>query len=348
MPEASGLVKRSGYSTELELGGVSTGPSASGSKRDRSAVHWLLRRLLQVPIVTACVLLIVFILLRVVPGNPAVTLLGVHATPSAVAALRHEMNLNVPLPDQLWLFVRNAATGNLGNSLVYNVPSTALIIPALGTTLMLTSGSVIIALFIGVPLGLLAGFTRSVAIDTSIRGIAVTFLAIPAFLIGFVLLLVAALKFHLAPAGGWGSTFLGDIQYVWLPAAALAAYLVPVVIRAVRQSTKQTLELEFIEATIARGVSTARLAVRHVLPNSLLPLIALIGMNVGGLLGGAVVIEAIFNLPGIGTVLVTAVNNRDFPVIQGTTVVVAVLVILVNLGADLLSFVIDPRIRDAE
>jgi len=337
----------SGYATERVLGSVSTASPSSTRKKDRSSARWLVHRLLQVPIVTACVLLIVFILLRLVPGNPAVTLLGVHATPSAVAALTRELHLNVPLPDQLWLFVRDAASGNLGTSLVYNVPSTSLIMPALGTTLMLSVASMIIALFVGIPLGLIAGFTQTGAIDTSIRAVSVTFLAIPAFLMGFVLLLVAALDFHLAPAGGWGTTFLGDIQYVWLPAAALAVYLVPIVIRAVRQSTKQTLEQEFIEATIARGVSPARLAVRHVLPNSLLPLIALMGLNMGGLLGGAVVIESIFNLPGVGTVLVTAVNNRDYPVIQGTTVVIAVLVILANLGADLLSFAVDPRIRDA-
>lgn len=337
----------SGYSTERKLGGVSTDTS-SAHKKDRSSARWLVNRLLQVPIVTVCVLLIVFILLRIVPGNPAVAILGIHATPAAVAELSREMHLNVPLPDQLWLFLRDAATGNLGTSLVDNVSTTSLIIPALGTTMMLTISSTIIALFIGIPLGLISGFTRTLAIDASIRSIAVTFLAIPAFLMGFVLLLVAALKFHLAPAGGWGSTFLGDIQYVWLPATALAVYLVPIVIRVVRQSTKQTLEQEFIEATIARGVSPARLAIRHVLPNSLLPLVAWLGLSVGGLIGGAVVIESIFNLPGVGSVLVTAVNNRDYPVIQGTTLVVAGLVILSNLGADLLSFAIDPRIRDAK
>jgi peptide/nickel transport system permease protein len=293
-------------------------------------------------------LFIVFILVRIVPGNPAVAILGTHATPATVAALRQSMHLNVPLPDQLWLFVRSAAGGNLGTSLVYHVPSTSLIIPALGTTLMLTSVAVLIALFVGIPLGMLAGFTRSSAVDASIRSIAITLLAVPAFLIGFVLLLVAALDLHFAPAGGWGTSFFKDTQYVWLPGVALAAYLIPIVLRAVRQSTKQTLEQEFIEATISRGVGTVRLAFRHVLPNSLLPLITLIGASVGGLLGGAVVIESIFNLPGVGTVLVTAVNNRDYPVIQGTAVVVAVLVILVNLGADLLSFAIDPRIRDAE
>jgi peptide/nickel transport system permease protein len=313
------------------------GPGRSG---------WLVRRLLQVPITALGVLLIVFILVRVVPGNPAVTILGTHATPEAVRALRAAMHLNVPLPDQLWLYLRDALSGNLGSSLVYNEPVTTLVLPSLGTTALLTTTAVALAVVVGVPLGLLAGFTRRSWLDLSIRGSAIVQLAIPPFLFGFFLLLVVALQMKLATAGGWGTTFVGDLQYVWLPAVALAAYLVPLIIRTLRQSTRQTLEQEFIEATVSRGTGGLRLAARHVLPNSLLPIITVLGMNIGGLLGGAVVIEAVFNLPGIGTTLVMAVDNRDYPVVQGTALIVAVLVILVNLATDLLYFAIDPRLRE--
>ncbi len=170
-------------------------------------------------------------------------------------------------------------------------------------------------------------------------------LATPPFVIGFLLLLVVALALHLAPAGGWGSSWLSDFSYIWLPAVALSGYLIPVIARVVRQRAAEIGLHGFIESAIARGLSPSRVMVRHVLPNALLPLITVIGLNIGALISGAVIIEIVFNLPGIGTTLVQAVLQRDYPVVQGIALLIGILVVLINSFTDLLYLAADPRTR---
>jgi peptide/nickel transport system permease protein len=289
-----------------------------------------------------------FMLIHLVPGDPALSILGVHATPESVASLRKEMNLDKPFLQQLWLFVSKLAHGSLGNSLVQDGRSvTSIVFPAMGVTLFLTAVAVLFSLIIGIPLGLAAALWRRRGVDVAVRSLAAVMLATPPFLIGFVLLLLVALKLSVAPAGGWGSGFSTEVTHVWLPALALAAFLAPIVVRAVRQSALETSEEQFVEAAVSRGLRQRRLIARHILPNSLLPVITLVGVNVGGLISGAVVIEAVFDLPGTGTALVRAVETRDYPVVQGVALVAAVLVVLVTLLTDVLYMVVDPRTRSS-
>lgn len=302
-------------------------------------------RLVQVVIVVLFVVVVTFLLVHLVPGDPAVSILGTRATPATIAALRREMHLNLPFLDQFRLFVENIAQGNLGNSLLPGSASvTGIVFPALRVTGAVIACAIVMSLAIGVPLGLVSGTTHRSALDFSVRGAMMVLLAMPPFLVGFLFLLLA-LRTSIAPAGGWGTSVLDDLQYLWLPGLALSAYLMPLVARTVRQSVREVMAEDFVEATLARGLPRWRLLLRHVLPNSLLPLITLIGYNAGSLIGGTVVIEAVFNLPGIGSALVNAVNARDYPVVQGTALVTAVLVVLVNALADIIYQFVDPRTR---
>jgi peptide/nickel transport system permease protein len=294
------------------------------------------------------VVLVTFFLIHLVPGDPVTSILGIHATPGNVAALRAQLHLNRPFLDQLWLFVDGLLHGNLGDSFVQaGTPVTSIIFPAMGITLFLTTVAVIFSLVLGVPLGMASALAKSGGIDAGIRGFATTLLATPSFLIGFVLLLLVAVRAGMAPVGGWGTGFLSDIGHVWLPALALAAYLTPIVVRSVRQSARESLEAPFVEAAVARGLSDRRVNWRHILPNSLLPMITLIGSNVAGLIGGAVIIEAVFNLPGTGTVLVQAVQGSDYPVVQGVALETGALVVLLTLLTDLVFLWLDPRTGSA-
>jgi peptide/nickel transport system permease protein len=305
----------------------------------------IISRLGQVLIVGLVVMIITFMLVHIVPGDPAVTILGPRATPATLARLRHEMHLDQPLFQQFRTFVSDAVQGNLGNSLLPgNTPVTDIVIPALKVTLTLIAASVVISLLVGIPLGIISGVTRTAGVDLGIRGVMMVLLAMPPFLVGFLLLLFA-LDTAAFPAGGWGTSISGSLNYLPLPAIALAAYLTPIIARTVRQGIHEVLSEDFVEAAVARGLPSWRLVSRHVLPNSLLPLITLVGYNIGALIGGAVVIEAVFNLPGIGSALVYAVSQRDYPVVEGAALVTAIIVVIINAVADVLYQFVDPRTR---
>jgi peptide/nickel transport system permease protein len=256
------------------------------------------------------------------------------------------MHLDEPLTKQFWLFVSEVLHGNLGHSLLPgNTPVTDIVLPALKVTGALIGLTVLISIVIGVPMGVLSGMTRTSAVDFGVRSVVMVLLAMPPFLVGFLLLLLALSTNGAVPAGGWGQNWSDDLQYLPLPALALSAYLAPIIARTVRQSIHEVLAEDFVEATLARGLPWHRLVARHVMPNSLLPLITLIGYNAGALISGAVVIEAVFNLPGIGSALVYAVEARDYPVVQGAALVTAVVVVVVNGIADILYQFADPRTR---
>ena len=321
-------------------------PFFSGALTDRPWARLAISRVVQLLTVVIGVVLLTFLLIHLVPGDPVTSILGVHATPASVIALRKELHLDKPFLDQLWLFISSLAHLNLGTSFIeVGHPVTTIIFPAMRITLLLTGTAVAFSLLIGLPLGISAALSRRRGVDVAIRSFATTLLATPPFLVGFFLLLVIALDAKLAPIGGWGTGLLSDATHVWLPGLALSSYLTPIVARAVRQSALDTADAPFIEAAVARGLPPRTLVTRHILPNSLLPMVTIVGYNIGGLIGGAVVIEAVFNLPGTGTVLVQAVQGSDYPVVQGVALETGVLVVLVTLITDLLYLVLDPRTR---
>ena len=296
--------------------------------------------------VAIAVVVVTFALVHIVPGDPARQALGPEAPQQTVDALRHQLGLDRPLPTQFVDFVGDAVQGDLGESITFSGRSVlGIVASGLGVTLVLIAATVILSTLLGVPLGLIAATSRRPSIDRSIRLTTIALLATPPFFVGIVLILLLAVNAGIAPAGGWGDGYPDNLRYLWMPTLALSCYLTPVIARVTRQRARAILAEQFIDAAISRGLSLPRLTLRHVLPNSALPVIALIGLNAGALIGGAVVVEAVFGLPGLGSVLVRAVSGRDYPVIQGTAIVAGVVVVCANMLAEAAGRLIDPRTR---
>lgn len=300
-------------------------------------------------VVTALVTAVLtFLLVRLVPGNPVDAILGTSATPASEAALRHQLHLDQPLPVQFGSFMLDLVHGSFGQSLAEPGHSAwSLIAPALPVTLSVAGAGMVLSVIVGVALGILSAVHRSRVLDVVIRVLAVISIATPPFLVALLLVLVFALRIRAFPAGGWGNGALDDIRFTVIPAITLSFFMIPVITRATRQAAREVVEREFVEAAVARGLSAWRLTSRHILPNSLLPVLSVIGLNVGALLTATVVIEGALGLPGIGAQLVTSVNQRDYPVIQAIALISALFIVTVNLIVDGLYVVLDPRVRRA-
>jgi peptide/nickel transport system permease protein len=337
-------------SVGAENSSASTGGAGATAPTARTAgrgglTRALLRRLGQTAFVLFGVVVITFSLLHAIPGDPARLILGKLATPESVATLRHEMGLDLPLTTQFAHLVTGLIHGDLGTSLVSRTQSVnELVGPAFANSLGVVAVALAISLVIGVSVGIIAGIRRNDGFDRALQALMVILLSTPPFMFGMVLLLVA-LRTKVAPAGGWNTTPADSLTYIWLPGLALSVALAPVIARSLRQSIRETFAQDFVEAAIARGLPRRRVVLRHVLPNSLLPIIGLIGYSLGGLIGGAAVVEVVFNIPGIGSRMMAAVASRDFPVVQGIALVSAVTVIAFNALADAAYWLVDPRTR---
>jgi peptide/nickel transport system permease protein len=320
----------------------------TGSRRARlrSVLRTLLSLFLQAVVVAFGVVTVTFFLTHVIPGDPARAVLGPTASPQAVEHLRNELHLNDSLLQQYFRFLGEIAHGSLGHSIANgNQSVTGLIGESIEPTLVLIALTLLISVPVGIALGLFSGTTRSPFADFSVRAGTIAALATPPFFLGSVLLLVVALELGLAPAGGWASSYPERLRFLWLPALTLSALVGPIFARAVRQRAKVVDRSAFVEAASARGVPRRQVVFRHILPNSALPAIVLIGLNAGLLLSGAVVVETLFGLPGLGSLLLSSVQTRNYPVIQGVTIVGGLFVVLCNFSADAVVGAIDPRTR---
>lgn len=304
-------------------------------------VQW---RLLQMVGVLVGVIIATFLLIHIVPGNPARTLLGVHATPKAVHELDQQFGLNRSLPVQFIRYVGRVVTGNLGTSYFYDTSVGSLIAQALPVTLWLIAMGVVIGIVLAVPLALLAATRQGRLTDHVVRVVPLVGLAMPPFWVGFVLLILFALTFRIFPAGGYGHTVWQHFDSLILPGLTVAAGTTPVLVRSLRASLVELLDSDFIRSATAKGISRRRILIRHALRNALVPAVSVLAVNVGFLIGGTVVIENVFALPGLGSLLLNGIFNRDFQIVQSTALIYAVVVVLVNLGADLAYSFLDPRV----
>jgi peptide/nickel transport system permease protein len=302
------------------------------------------RRLLQLVPVAIGVTIVVFFMIHLIPGDPALTILGIHATPHTIALLRSEWGLNRPLISQYWLFMDRILHGNLGQSLIYGVPARTLILQALPKTLWLITYAAVIAVLISVPLSMIAATKKDGVRDHVVRAVPLVGLGMPAFLIGYLLIIIFAINLHWFPVSGYGTDFTSHLYYMFLPALTVAIALSPVVIRSLRAGMLSVLGADYITTARSKGVPSRRLFVRHVLRNAVIPAITVLGINIGFLIGGTVIIENVFDIPGIGQLMINAIFERDFPVVQGVTLVFAILVVLVNLLADVAYASLDPRV----
>jgi peptide/nickel transport system permease protein len=303
------------------------------------------RRLLQLVPVAFGVTFIVFFMVHLIPGDPAASILGIHATPRAVAILHREWGLNRPLLSQYWLFLDRLLHGNLGYSLYYGQSTSSLVLSHLPPTLWLIVYAGVLSVLISVPLAMIAASRRDAVRDHVVRAVPLVGLGMPSFWLAFLLILVFAIKLQAFPVSGYGSGFFGHLRSMFLPSLTAALALSPVVIRSLRASMLTVLGAEYITTARSKGVPGHRLFLRHVLRNAVIPAVTVLGINIGFLIGTTVIIEEVFAIPGVGQLMINSIFQRDFPVVQGVTLVFAVMVVLLNLLADMAYAALDPRVR---
>ena len=307
---------------------------------------YILRRLVQAIPVLFGVTLIVFFMIHLVPGDPARTMLGVRATPSRVAALHREWGLDRSVPEQYWLYLKRLLHGNLGTSLFYRVSTASLIRGRLPVTLWLIAYGTLLSIVIALPLATLAATRKDKAADQAVRAVPLVGLGFPPFWLGIMLLLAFGLHLgRLFPVGGYGNGFFGHLHSMFLPALTVALGISPLLIRSLRASLLQVLESDYVTTARSKGLSERRVLARHALRNAVVSTVAVLGVNIAFLVGATVVIEQVFALPGIGQLMLNSIFQRDFPVVQGVTLVFGIMVVLVYLATDVLHSFLDPRVR---
>jgi peptide/nickel transport system permease protein len=289
-----------------------------------------------------------FALVHVIPGDPALVMLGGEGTPQQVAELRQQLGLDRPLPVRYWEWLTRVVRGDLGESLYNRTRVIDELVWRLPTTLTLVLMSLILSIGIGVPAGIASAVYRNTWIDHAARLLTLVSLSVPSFWLGLMLIILFSLKLNLLPIVGYKSVvtdFWFGIRFLILPSFALGTYLAALLARLVRSSVLEVLGQDYIRTARAKGLREKAVLFRHALRNALIPAVTVIGINVGILLGGSVVIETLFVLPGVGQFVVTSLYNRDLPVIQGLILYISILYVLVNLVVDVLYTYLDPRLR---
>lgn len=303
------------------------------------------RRIVSLPPVVLGITLIVFFMIHLVPGDPARTLLGIKATDEAVAALHIQFGLDKPLWQQYWEFLGRLAHGDLGHSYFYQDSVVSLIGDRLPSTLWLVIASALAAVLISVPLAMWAASRRGGIADNVIRIVPLVGLGMPAFWLGIMLILVFGLKLGLFPVSGFGKTVPEHLRSIVLPAITVALALTPILVRSLRTSMISVLGSDYITIARAKGLTSSRVLLGHVLRNATVSSVTVLGVNIAYLIGSTLVVERVFALPGLGTLMLDAIFNRDFAVVQGVTMVFAVMVVVVNLLTDLSHAALDPRVK---
>jgi ABC-type dipeptide/oligopeptide/nickel transport system permease component len=303
-------------------------------------ILYLGRRLLVTLPTLWLVTLVVFSMVRLLPGDPAETIAGLQATPEVVAGLRAELGLDRSVAVQYWRFLEGLTRLDLGRSTMSRAPVVQELRPRLPVSLTLALASMGIAVVVGVLLGVVAALRRRTWVDYLAMSVSVAGLSTPTFVLGLLLILVLSVQWRLLPATGAASWW----HYI-LPALTLGLPAAAVVARMARSSLLEVLRQDFVRTAWAKGLSGRAVVARHALRNALIPVITISGLQFGQLMGGAVVVESVFGLPGLGKLLVDRVLGRDYPVIQGVVLVAACGFVLTNLVVDLVYSVVDPRIR---
>jgi peptide/nickel transport system permease protein len=306
---------------------------------------YLLRRVVQAIPVLIGITLAAFLLIHLVPGDPARIVLGAQASPRAVATLEHQLGLDQPLASQYVDFLRGAVTLDFGDSIKQNTAIGPLLGERVGVTVFLLLYSVLVSIVVAVPLAIASALRRNRLTDHAIRLFSMVTFAMPSFLLGLLLILLFSLELGWLPTAGYGDTVPEHIKSLTLPAITVGLYLAPILLRTLRIGMIETLGAEFVEAARARGLSETRIVAKHVLRNSLISTVTVLGLNIGFLLSGLVIIENVFALPGLGSELVNAILSRDYPMVQALTLIFGVAVVAINLLTDVAYAQLDPRVR---
>jgi peptide/nickel transport system permease protein len=331
-------------------------------------LSYIIKRFLGVIPVLLCVSMLVFGFLRLIPGDPAVTMLGERATPENIARVREQLGLNEPLPEQYLIFLGNALRGDLGRSILRQEPVAQEILRRFPATIELAMAAMLFAMVVGIPAGVISAVRRGSWFDGGSMLVALTGVSMPIFWLGLMLIYLFAVVLHLLPTGGrldagtqlapitnlvlvdsllaWNiPVFIQGLRHLLLPALALGTIPMAIIARMTRSSMLEVLGQDYIRTAQAKGLKERTVVVRHALRNAWLPIITVVGLQVGILLSGAILTETVFSWPGIGRWLVDAIYARDYPIVQGVTLMIALIFVVVNLTVDILYALVDPRVR---
>lgn len=303
-----------------------------------------LRLLHTLPVIVG-ITLISFVLIHAVPGDPIRIMLGAKASQAHVDDVKHQLGIDRPLPEQYVRFVGGVPRGDLGTSIILRRPVAAVVGERIGPSLFLLGYATLIAVLFALPLGILSALRRNRLTDHLIRLLTLVVFAMPAFWLGLILIRKFSLDLGWFPVSGYGQGFLDHLRHLTLPAITIGVFLAAMLIRSLRSSLLEVFSAEYIEAARARGLSESRVVLKHALRNSLIATITVLAVNLGWLISSAVVIEKVFDVPGLGQLLVDSIYTRDFPTIQGLTLVFGLIVIAINLLADMSYALVDPRVR---
>lgn len=309
---------------------------------------YLVGRLAQAVPVLILASLAVFLVLRLVPGDPADALAGEDASPAEVDAIREQLGLKDPIPVQYGRWIGDLLRGDLGVSIRTGIPVSRLVKLAFPPTIELAVASYVVAILIGIPLGTVAGVRPRSLWDWFLSFFTISTLGVPNCLLGVLLLWLFSVNLHWFPVSGRVSIFddpIQSIKHLALPAFALGSGLAAVLARYTRTTVQEAMGQDYIRTARAKGLSPRHVVVRHALRNSMIPVVTIMALQVGGILAGAVVIERVFTRPGLGRLVVDAIQNRDYLIVQSTLVILVVIFVAVNLAADIAYGFLDPRVR---
>jgi peptide/nickel transport system permease protein len=311
-------------------------------------IHFLVKRFLVFVGTLLVVSGIIFALIRVIPGDPAQLILGVQATPETLGQLRHNLGLDLPWRVQYWDWVAAALRGDFGQSITYNVPIRSLILSRLQVTFPLAFLAILLAVALAFPSGIFAALRWNRWGDYGVMVLSQIGLIVPAFWAGILLILLFAVHLQWLPAGGfmpWNQSPLGSLKSLLLPALSLGLIRAAVLTRLTRSGMLEALGEDYVRTARAKGLAENRVVYKHAFRNVLIPVVTILGLQIGELLAGAIVIENVFHLPGLGRLIFLAIAQRDLPVVQAVGLLIAFFIVGVNFVVDLMVGIIDPRIR---
>jgi len=301
---------------------------------------YIRRRLLQSIIVVWGVSVLVFFLLRLAPGDPVVMLLAESASPEQIAAARAKWGLDKPIPVQYAVFLGRALQGDLGDSLFFQQPALEVLFERMPATLQLSGAALLFSLSVAIPIGMLSALRRDSLWDYLGTGLAMLGQALPPYWLGIMLILLFSVTLGWFPTSGRGT-----VWHLVLPAVTLGSVLMALITRLVRSGMLDVLSEDYVRTARAKGLTERTVIIRHALRNILIPLVTVIGLQLGALFGGAVITESIFAWPGVGRLALQAISARDYPLVQASVLIISIVYVFLNLAVDLLYVYLDPRIR---
>lgn len=308
-------------------------------------INYIIKRILQMIPVFIIVTIVIFFMIRMIPGDPAAVMLGSKASPEAIASMREKMGLNEPMWTQFLIFLKDLFHFDLGTSVKYNQSVSSLVASRFLVTAALTAVSTVFSVIISFVLGYVGGMKKDKWQDQIIRFASLFGLSAPTFWIGLLLLTVFAVNLHLFPVSGWGDTLPDHIRGLILPGITQALGVSAVMIRNLRNNVIEIKGSDYVEFAKSKGLKNSVISSRHILRNALIPTTTLLALKIAYMLGGSVVIESVFSLPGLGVLLVNSINARDYAVVQGVVLTFVIMVMVINLLTDIIYSILDPRVK---